>query len=828
MREVIEVDEALRQSADPRNRAAGATLYLDYANLGRSYLDMAAGTYEAQWINRKPVESARWYRQALDAFAASAQLALDEGRAESAADAELMAARVLTQVCEHYALERYWAGGDLTAAFYRWLCEFAVEAETNPREVVRSAAATALGYLEAALQRALALNPGIVLEILDGIVAVWSLSAWRDAVPEEIGGLALASAAEAAAQIEDAGMCDRFPDQLPEVRELGAYWTAQMAVLAFRRTLAGAPELAAARRLFEQLAQSDARVVRALARPYGKALDYRDEDGGVALAGLFFSTGPGALEMRVLSDRRSVRLDGLSLASARCALRPVSFVRADSGTAIAHLQAMMHWEDLPHDTAVLEGHGSWAGSPAEIRAVSLPLGSWECWLLTVTSDGGADGGVRLSLPFLGVYDRERARLTRTFPAQLTRPAEILLFGAPGITVEISRPHQQGAPALGVSGTAGSPVLHAGPGALTILLKTTSRVVPSDVAFLVKDDDRPGGLCTAAEFTHRAPSLAFPGGALHSHSPLFFFQDTLPGAALEAINAFAPHHIVLVGCPDHPDDAAGLALEVFDPRREILWIVEDAERGTAEAAVAMARRVIESVPGARALLRTAASGSHDWEIADRLQIVVADRGLAGAAAQMALDLAALRRHDVESVPVAVDGAITYLNVKGNPLAARRAATLFRDTASWQALVDRYQQLREGSALGTAIAIREGSEPLAEILQPRVPRRPVFLYAPGAGREAQWIPYARAKGALLVPAGGEAWLLLDALQPDTVLAAAAAAVPDGPWRIVRLPDRPGDLARAMQQDVRARHDELLAGLEHSHPHLAASSALLEEIR
>jgi hypothetical protein len=105
--------------------------------------------------------------------------------------------------------------------------------------------------------------------------------------------------------------------------------------------------------------------------------------------------------------------------------------------------------------------------------------------------------------------------------------------------------------------------------------------------------------------------------------------------------------------------------------------------------------------------------------------------------------------------------------------------------------------------------------------------VFLYAPGAGREAQWIPYARAKGALLVPAGGEAWLLLDALQPDTVLAAAAAAVPDGPWRIVRLPDRPGDLARAMQQDVRARHGELLAGLEHSHPHLAASSALLEEM-
>ncbi len=827
MREVVEVDEGLRGSADPRERAAGATLYLDYANLGRSYFDMAAGTYDAQWINRKPVESARWYRHALDAFVASAQLALDERRTASAADAELMAARVLTQVCEHYALERYWAGGDLTAAFYRWLCEFAGETETNPRALVLSSAARALGYLDTALQRALGLNPGVVLEILDGIVAVWSLSTWRDAMPEEIGGPALASAAEATAHIEDAGMHERFPGQLPEVRELGAYWTAQMAVLAFRRGLAGATELAAARRLFHELSQSGAPVVRSLARPYGNALDYRDEADGVVLNGLFVVTGGDGLELRVLSDRRSVRLDGLRLASARCTLRPLSFVRSDSATAIAHLQAMMHWEDLPPDIAVLEGQGSWAGSAADIRGVRLPLGSWDSWLLTVTSDGGADGGVRLSLPFIGVYDREHARLTRTFPAQLARPADVLLFGAAGMTVEVSRPHQQGAPALRVSGTAASPLIHAGPGALTILLKTSPRIVASDVAFLVKDDGRPGGLCAAAEFTHRAPSLAFPGGALHSHSPLFFFQDTLPAAALEAVQALQPHHVVLVGCPAAHEDAVGLVLDLFDPRRELLWIVEDAERGTAEAAVMVAQRVIGAVPGARPLLRTAASGSHDWQIADRLQIVVADRGLAGAAAQMALDMAALRRHDVESVPVAVDGVITYLNVKGNPLAARRGATLFRAPASWQALVDRYQKLREGSAPGTAIAIREGSEPLAEILQPRVPRRPVFLFAPGAGSEAQWVPHARAKGALLVPAGGEAWLLLDGLQPDTVFAAAAAAVPDGPWRIVRLPDRPGDLARVFQQDVRARHAAVLAGLEGSHPHLAASAALLEEM-
>lgn len=827
MREVIDVDEGLRQSADPRDQAAGATLYLDYANLGRSCFDLAAGTYDAQWINHKPVESARWYRQALDAFVTAARLALDERRGESAADAEMMAARVLTQVCEHYALERYWAGGDLTAAFYRWLCEFAGEAETNPRELVRSSAAAALGYLDAALPRALQLNPGVVLEILDAIVAVWSLSVWRDAVPEEIGGLALASAAEAAARIEDAGMDERFPGQLPEVRELGAYWTAHVAVLAYQRGMAGARELAAARRLFDQLSQSDARVVRSLARPWRDALDYRDEAGGVVLNGLFLGLGGDGLELRVLSNRRSVRLDGLTLASAPGVLRPVPLVRSESATSVAHLQAMMHWEDLPRDIAAIDGRGSWAGAPAGIRAVRLPLGSWECWLLTVTPDAGAEGGIRISLPFLGVYDREHGRLSRTFPARLEWPSGVLLFGAAGVTLEISRPNQEGMAALRVDGTASDPVLHAGPGPLSILLKTTPRVVPSDVAFIVRDDGQPGGLCTAAEFTHRAPSLTFPGGALHSHSPLFFFQDAVPGAAVEAINTLAPRQIVLVGCPPDADAAAALVLELFDPRREILWLVEEAERAGAEAAVATALRTFDAVPGARALLRSAASGSHDWQVAERFQLVCVDRGLAGAAAQMALDMAALRRHDVESVPVAVNGAITYLNVKGNPLAARSAATLFRTAASWAESIERYRTLQDGTALGTPVMVREGSEHLAEVLQPRVPARPVFLYQAGTGREAQWVPQARAKGALLLPAGAAASQLLDALRPDTVFAETGVVVPEGPWRVVRVPEQPGALARELQQDVRARHRQLLAGLEQTHPHLAASGALLEEM-
>src|SRR5262249_20470847 len=148
-------------------------------------------------------------------------------------------------------------------------------------------------HLDSALARSLGLNPSLVLEILDGIVGLWSLACWRDSATGETARHALASAAEAVTEMEDSGWLARFPEQFPEVPDLGAYWNAQMALEAFRLGYVDADSLATLRKEFERLSGGEGPVVRSLARPYRGAVDYREDDGGVALNGLFLGAGDG-------------------------------------------------------------------------------------------------------------------------------------------------------------------------------------------------------------------------------------------------------------------------------------------------------------------------------------------------------------------------------------------------------------------------------------------------------------------------------------------------------------------------------------------------------
>ena len=826
MREVIAVDEELSASDDPELRSIGATLNLDYRNLGRACLSMASATYDAQWINRKPLDSARWYREALKAFLTARDLAVEANQQEPAADAELLAAQVHTRICEHHALERYWAGGDLTAAFYQWLCEYAGE-RANTSELIRVSAESALALLGSAVDRSARVNPGIALETIDGLIALWGLATWRDALPPHVGRLALTTAAETVAMLDDFQMFERFPGQMPEVRELGAYWSAQVEVEAFRQGLVGEDELASAHDTFGKLSRCDATVVRSLAARYQSAIAYKRDPGGVALNGLFLSVGTEALELRVLSVRRSVYLQNFRLTTAQCRMQSVEILRHEIAAAVAHLQPILHWDDLPIEIAIVEARGTWGGEPAEVVAVPIPLGSWESWLLRVRVGGGDRQTVGVSLPFVGVYDREHASLTKTFPASIARSTHVLLFGEQGVTIEVAGLGNQVADGIRVHGSAEQPVLAAGSGVFTILLKTTPRVAASDAAFIVRDDGRAGGLCSAADLAVRSPSIAFPAAALHSHSPMFFFQDSLDQSVIDTLNRLVPHEIVVVGAPSDPMLAARLVLAVFDPRREFLWLVDEHERPTAEAAVSQAIRTLQSVPGSRSLLRSAASVSSDWHLSDRFQVVSVDRAFTGAAVQMLFDIVTIRKLDIENVPVAINGSVTYLNIKGNPLAARTGATVLSSPVTWQTLVARYRDLSTEFPLGTPIAIDEDYSRLTSLLTPTIPRRPVFVYDRAISNDAQWIPFARSHGALLVPAGPEADDLLQTMKPAKVFIGGDAAVPDGPWERVLVPARPGELARMLQDHSREQHRVLLSNLEHTHAHLSATRSLLEEM-
>ncbi len=68
--DVARIDEEAFQSGNGTD-----SRYIDYATLGDVRADLASHTYDATWISRKPTESARWYRAALDAYLRSADIA---------------------------------------------------------------------------------------------------------------------------------------------------------------------------------------------------------------------------------------------------------------------------------------------------------------------------------------------------------------------------------------------------------------------------------------------------------------------------------------------------------------------------------------------------------------------------------------------------------------------------------------------------------------------------------------------------------------------------------------------------------------------------------
>jgi hypothetical protein len=172
---------------------------------------------------------------------------------------------------------------------------------------------------------------------------------------------------------------------------------------------------------------------------------------------------------------------------------------------------------------------------------------------------------------------------------------------------------------------------------------------------------------------------------------------------------------------------------------------------------------------------------------------------------------------------------YVSVKGNPAAARQAATLFDNPVDWAALLRRYRHGAIHSAGGDPVLSVAGSDtalmPLTDL---RVPQRPVLVVDDPDASLVSAVPHARLLGALVVPLD-EAAGVLAALEPAEVYATDAARhrLPVGAWRVLPLPGTPADLAYDFQQRVRRRHSDRLSSLDETHPHLLASRALLAEM-
>jgi CHAT domain len=276
-------------------------------------------------------------------------------------------------------------------------------------------------------------------------------------------------------------------------------------------------------------------------------------------------------------------------------------------------------------------------------------------------------------------------------------------------------------------------------------------------------------------------------------------------------------------------------QLFDPRRELLIVVEEAERSAAERALARLHAMIDSEIGGKSLLRaaafrSAAAQSLQYNPFDSIQIIVAHRDWAPPVVQMLLDLAAIRRLSVEDVPVLSEGGVNFTNIKGNPFLQRRDATLCRDIATMEELSERYCRLTR-KAFGDIVAQDPSApEQIMKVVAPTVPRRPAFLLPRNPDTKVTAIPYLRHLGALPLPSGEGSLEFLESLRLSEIYATAeaAAGIPAGDWAVRIIPEQPLRLTRYFQEQTQKDYQKTLDDLPHAHPHLVAMRQLLEEMK
>ncbi|SOE87075.1 CHAT domain-containing protein [Burkholderia sp. YR290] len=842
LNEVIEVDERLAASASSAERRIASMRCLDLHNFGRACHAMAAHTYTAQWLHLKSIDSALWYRRALLAFTQASALARTQRHAAIAATAYVNYGHVLLDLCEHFVAERHSAGGDLHRAFYDWLCAVA-GGHVGTKRFVDACVGGLLATVGAADVEHR--NGSLAIERVHLMVRIFRLTERHSAVSVALRRQLLVSILEA---------IEKLPTQVDEaaissdragLRELEALLRAMLAIELFRAGNGRIVQLQEACSSFRKLYSTGGVIARGFAGPYARWLDVGEASDGLFVNGLFVGQVRLGLEFRIPSQRRAVTLGGVAIQNLRVRIRDRLWMEQFAGLAAAHAQPQMCWDDVPSVLATLEAVGSASDVGVTLEAGRIPVTGWDNWMVNITRSTSGVLQVAPSITFIGTYDVVARSLDTSIPARVQDASRKLLFGQQGMTLEVTLPLTRsgsgaGDASLSVTGSMERPLLRIDAPAAVLLLKTAPRVTTADIAYLVSTET-PGGpvhvndegtisaaLCCCATMPSTTPSFSVPSTVLHRFAPLFFFENDVPAVAVSLIKELDLHEIVVIGIPSEPSAADAALISLYDPRRELLLIVEDDELPFAMAALDRLKSQVLVSSAMSLLISEAGSLTSYMEPFSNIQVVAAPRALAAGATQMLLDLAAIRRTSVDGLPVIVDGKICRLNVKGNHYGARRTLTLLPQPAHWYDLCATYRErsvdpprtlLRKETLDPTVLAIAQG------VITPR----PAFLFEPTDSRNAAFLPLMRHVGAIPIPTTAEGLALLERLDPETVFAPASLLSSGlvGRRRAIGIPDDPYELACTFQQRVAEDHAGMLAALSSTYPHFVPSRALLEEM-
>jgi hypothetical protein len=828
---VIRADERLALRKSVADRSVSRSMHIDLSNLGLVCRDLGDRTYSKKMISFKPKESATFYRRAMRAFMDSRDLAFKAGRRTNAATASNKLAALLLEICQTFVAERHWAGGDIHGAYYDWLCTLAGGPVGTARLFKTCAVAALRSSSDAAREQHT--NSLLMIECVDTMIALFSLFQRKLAFDSGLRRDALVTILEVLETLPSRLQSEVSRNHLGDLKELLGLFEALLRVELYGAGCGSLDQLQAARESFAKTRQHARFVERAIARPYSRWLDVVPEAAGMVVNGLYVAGSPSGIEFRIPSQRRSLEFRGLTVLHVNCRLQNSGWLEKMSGLATAHMEPHFHLQDVPTNIATTEIKASCDQSELTLTACKLPIASWDSWAMTLIRNGAGELKFSVTFPFLGKYDLETHALDQNLPSMLTSSTQVLLFGNPGVVLELGVP--LGAGDIGrvlVSGNREGPDIQLDANAISLILKTAPQIALGDVAYFVKQEQLPddAALCCSGSLPSVSPSLSLPSTVLHSFSPLFFFEEGVAPGALEIINRFDIHEIVLIGIPASPD-AADAALEaLFDPRRELFLLVEAGELEPAGSAIDRLRRKVRQSAGGRRLLASSASADGYFEDFSNIQLIIVPRLLAAAASQMLLDLAAVRRASIEGRCIIKDNRVYRLNPRGNIIGWQRRTTLFPLGTSWETLTESYCGKSAKSQEEKALYLEETSDAMKDLLAGRVGKRPVVIFQPGGESSPALAPFIRHRGAIPLPATSEGFDILKRLRPDEVYA-QAGLLTEGLFESSRreeLPAEASHLAVHFQDVVRRDHATLLNSLETTHPSLLSSRVLLEEAR
>ena len=512
--------------------------------------------------------------------------------------------------------------------------------------------------------------------------------------------------------------------------------------------------------------------------------------------------------------------------------------------AVAHLEPMLDFDAMPPfvavGTGILRGDRNIMTSQTPIfrlTTLRIPTPSWDSWLVILETDDPNKLTLNLGVPYLGRFDPEKHDFDASFPGQITAKHQTLSFGETGFSVEILPPDDGITEMMGlldtmtVKGSREDPVFEFLGTGCRLLFKLAPRETRSETLFLVKDEGADSAQCNLVSAPVSSLSRAMPSALSGSFTPLYFFREKFDDKIERGIVAAEITSLVVVGCPTRRGEISQLLERVYDPNLEIFFIVlqGDESQRLVDDFNQFAEQLADFI-GAHALFRSEVPYVGEDDPFSNVQLVSAPRPWAPTAVQMFLDLAHLRRLNIEGLPFLHDGKILRVKTKGNPKGMTRFSTMMRGSCDLEDLMKLYVKHLGGIAKMELNEELYGVPEIGRIAEGRVPKRPLYLLPQYPRECAALAPDVRLRQALPIPNDDWSASFIKELDPDLIISAWSESDMQRLRACVRgtiksVSTNPLDTCESIVTTGQTQYEEMWNNLQGRFEHLRSQQTLLE---